>query len=100
MSVDNLDSGFISSTYENGLNTQEKISAEKKQSFLNETSNDLIFSDRTVVSAMENETLGQQTNGQHNDFDRSVDSASENHIIEKEIDDKIRKAVDNAVLIF
>ena len=49
------------------------------------------------MSVMENETLEQQTKGQHNDFERFVDSASQNQLIENNYDYKIRRALDNAV---
>ena len=47
---------------------------------------------------MVNETLEQQIHGQQNDFQRFVDSASQNHVIEINIDEKIRKTIDNVVL--
>ena len=46
---------------------------------------------------MENETLEQQTNAKHNVFENFIDSASQNEVIENKIDDKIRKALDNAI---
>ena len=50
------------------------------------------------MSAMQNETLEQQTNGQHDDFEAFVGNASQNQVMEKIIDDKIKRAVENAVL--
>ena len=47
------------------------------------------------LGVRENETLQQQTNGQQSDFERLVDSVSQNQVIEENIDDKIRKAGDN-----
>ena len=47
---------------------------------------------------MENETIEQQTNGHNIDFERIVDSASQNQVLGNSIDDKIGKAVDNAVM--
>ena len=47
---------------------------------------------------MENETLERQTNGHRNDFERFVDSASQNQIIKNNIEDKTSRAVNNAVL--
>ena len=73
-----------------------KISREKQLSQLNETSNDVIIGNRADVSVMENEILEQQTNGQHYGFERFVDIASQNHVVENN-EDKIRRAVDNAV---
>ena len=47
---------------------------------------------------MENETLEQQINLQHNVFERFVDSASQYQVMENNIDGEVRKAVDKAVL--
>ena len=44
---------------------------------------------------MESETLEQQTNGQHNGFERFVDGASQNQVIENNNDDKISQVLDN-----
>ena len=80
--------------------SRKKRNQQKKQlSHLNETLNDFIIGKSTNVIAVENETLEQQTNGQHNDFERFVDSASQNQAIENNIDGKIRRAVDSAVVI-
>ena len=77
------------------VSTRKKRNQQKKQlGQLNETSNDCIIGNK---SAMDNEILEQQTNGQHDDFVRSVDSASQNQVIENKIDDKIMTPVDNAV---
>ena len=46
---------------------------------------------------MENEALEQQTNGQHFNLERFFDSTDQNQVIEKNFDDKIGKAVDDAV---
>ena len=50
------------------------------------------------MRSTENETFEQQTNGKHNGLERFVDSASQSQVIENDIDDKFRRAVDNAVL--
>ena len=47
---------------------------------------------------MGNETLEPQTNGHCNEFGKINDIANQNQVIGNSIDDKIRKAVDNAVL--
>ena len=64
---------------------------------MNETLYDVIIDNGANVSIMENETLGQQTNGQHDGLGRFANSASHNDVIENNIDDKIRRAVHNAV---
>ena len=81
LSVDSLYSGFKSTVYENGSQTNEDESAEKQFSQL-KTLNGFIIGNATNVSVMENETLEQQANGQHNDFEKFVDSASGKQVIE------------------
>ena len=75
------------------VSTRKKKSQQKTQ--LNQL-NDFIIGDGTNVNAMEKETLEQQTNGLHRDFDRFDNSLSENYVIESNTDDRIRNAVDNA----
>ena len=77
---------------------RKKNQQKKQHSQLNETLNDFIIGNGTWVSAMQNKILGQQTNGPHNHFERLVDSSSRNQAIDNKIDDKIRRAVDKAVL--
>ena len=78
---------------------KKEKSAEKQLGQLNETLNDFIIGNGFNVSAMENETLEQHNNGQHNNLERFFDSASQNQVIENNIDDKIRRGVNDAVLI-
>ena len=66
---------------------------------MNETLNDFIIGSGTDVTVVENETLEQGANDQHNDFEKFVDSLSQNQVIENNSDEKIRTAVDNAVSI-
>ena len=66
---------------------------------MNETLNDFSIGNGTNVDVMENEALEHQTDGQHNDFERFVDSASQNQFVENLIDDKIRRAVDYVDMI-
>ena len=60
--------------------------------------NDFVIGNGSSVSAMENETLEQQTNGLCNNFGRIVDSASQDLVIGKSNDDNFREAADNAVM--
>ena len=70
------------------ISTQKKKNQLKKQlSQLNVTLNDFVIGSCSNASAMENETLQQQTNGHFNDFERTVDSASHNEVIGNNIDD-------------
>ena len=81
------------------VSTREKKIQQKKQlSQLNGILNDFIIGNGTNLSAMQNETLEQQTNGPNNDLEKFVGSSSQNQVKENNIDDKIRRAVDNAVL--
>ena len=80
--VDNLQIRINPTICVNGFHSSEEKSAEKEQlSQLNEALNDVNNGNGSNVSIMENETLEQQTNGQHNDFERFVDSASQNQLI-------------------
>ena len=65
---------------------------------MNETLYTFVFGNGINVSATEKETLEQQTYGQHNDFEKFVDSGSQNQLLEKTTDDKIKTAADNVVL--
>ena len=49
---------------------------------------------------MTNETLEQQTNGPHEDFEKFDNNLSQNQVTESNIDDRIRSTVDNAVSVF
>ena len=82
------------------VSTRKKRNRQEKQlSQSNETLNDSIIGNGTNMSGTENESLEQQINGEHNDFEKSVDSASQNQIIGNIIDDKFKEAVDKTVLI-
>ena len=76
---------------------RKKNQQKRQLSQLNETLNDFITGNGTTVSAMLNETLEQQTNGQHNDFERFFESACQNQFRQNNVDDKIRKVPNNAV---
>ena len=66
-----------------------------------DTLDHFLIGNGTDVNAIENETLEQQTNTPHNDFERFDSSSSRtrrNQLIKNFFEDKIRKAVDKAVL--
>ena len=68
---------------------------------MNKILNDFVNDNEINANAFGNETLGPQSNNCFNNVVRSVDgenSTCQNQIIETNIDDKIRKAVDNAVM--
>ena len=54
-----------------------KTSRKKQLSQLNETLYDVIIGNGANVNLMKNETLEQQTNGQHNELERFIDQASQ-----------------------
>ena len=81
------------------VSTRKKKNQNKKQlNWSKETLDDLVIGNGTNVSAMGNETLEPRTDDQHNNFERIVDSGSQNRYIGYSIDDKNRSAVDNAVM--
>ena len=65
---------------------------------LKETFIDFIIRNKAKVGVSENEILKQQASGSHKDFEKSIDHASQNKVIEKNTDDTNRDAVDNAVV--
>ena len=61
------------------VSTRKKKNQQKwRLRQVGETLNDFVVGNGTNVSAMENDTLEQQTNGQHNGFEGLVGSASQN----------------------
>ena len=84
------------------VSTWKKKHQHKRQlSQLKEILNDFIIGNNNNASAIGNETLEPQTNGLSNNFGRIAvgeNSASQHQDIEKNIDDKISKAVDRAVM--
>ena len=76
---------------------KKKNQQKKELSQLNQTLNDVSIGSGTSVSVMENEISQHQVKGQHIDFEKFIDSASQNQVIESNIDDIIRRALDNAV---
>ena len=77
---------------------KKKNQQKRQRSQLNETLNDFIIGDNAngVVSKIDN--LEQQASGRHWDFKRTVDNASQNQVIGNNTDDRIRDAVDSAVI--
>ena len=81
------------------VSTRKKRNQRKRQSSqLYETLNDFIIGNGTKVIAMENETLEQQRNGSHIDFEVFDNSSSQTQVVENNIVNIIRGAVDKAVL--
>ena len=81
------------------VSRHKKKNQQKRQlSWLDETLKDFIIGNGTSVNAMENEILGQQTGGPYKIVEGFYNSSSQNQVVENKIVDKIRRAVDNAVL--
>ena len=84
------------------VSTRKKKHEHKKQlSQLNETLNNYIIGKITNASAIVNETLEPQTNNLSNSCERIAvgeNSACQDGVVDETIDDKIRKAFDNAVM--
>ena len=88
-----------STVYKIGFHTKEEELTEKKQlSQLNRTLNEFVIGNGTNVSAMENETLEPQTSVHYTEFEKIIDSASQNQVKGKSFDDRIWDVVDNAVM--
>ena len=83
------------------VSTRKKRNQQKRQlSHLNETLNDFVIGSNTNESITENETLESQTDGRYDNAEEIVNrqnSAFQYQVIGNNIDDKIRKVVDNAV---
>ena len=81
------------------VSTRKKKKQQKKQlSQLTETLNDFIIGMNTNMGVTENENLKQQASGCHRNIERIVDNASQNQVIGNNTDDRIRDAVDSAVI--
>ena len=80
------------------FHTQEEEPTKRQLSQLNETLNDFIYGNGTIVNAIKNETLEQQIKSPRDDFENFDKSLCQNPVLESNTDDRIRKAVDNAVI--
>ena len=79
--------------------TRKKKNQEKRPlSQLNETLNDFVIGEITLMGVTENQNLEQQANSHLKDFERNVDHASQNQVIGYNTDDRIGNAVNNAVI--
>ena len=59
---------------------------------MNDTFYDVIIGNGANVSVLENEASEQHTNGQHNDFEKFFDSASQNQVLESNRNYKKKKS--------
>ena len=84
------------------LSTRKKKHQHERQvSQRNKTSNDLVVVNDTHVSAIGNESLKPQANSLPKSFERVTvgdNSICQDQFIGNNIDDRIREAVDNAVM--
>ena len=60
--------------------------------------NYFVMGNNTNRGVSENQSIEEQASGRHRDFQRIVDTASQNKVIENKTDDRIRDAVDSAVI--
>ena len=82
------------------VSTRKKKSQNNRQlSQFDETSNDFVINNGTAVITMQNEGVELQANGRREDFGGIVDSASQNQFTGGITDDRIRNAVDGAVIV-
>ena len=65
---------------------------------MDETLNDFVIGNGTTVDFMRNEGSELEADGHHKNFVGIVDSASQNQVIGSNTDDRIRNAVDSAVI--
>ena len=95
---------FLISIYlfKKNVSTRKKKNQQRRQLIqLNGTLNDFVVENSNTISALGNDTLEPENNGSFNNAERIINggnSAFQNQVLENDIDDKIRKAVDNAVL--
>ena len=85
------------------VSKRKKNNNQRSQiSQLNETLNDFVIGNTTNVSAARNETLEPQTNGFYHYFEKIIggeNSEYQKQVLENNIDDKFKKAVDNDVMV-
>ena len=80
--------------------TREKNSRNKRQLVqLDENLNDFVIGSGITTNTLGNETSERQANDRHGDFERFVDNASQNQVTGNNTDDKIRDAVNSAVIV-
>ena len=79
--------------------TREKKSQNKRQfSELDETLTDFVIGNRITTNTLGNETLKLQANGSYEDFEWTVANASQNQVIGSNTDNRMKDAVDSAVI--
>ena len=66
---------------------------------LTEILKDSVIGNIIKMGVSENKKLEQQASGGHRNFERIIDNASQNQIIGNNTDDRIRDAVDSAVIV-
>ena len=65
---------------------------------MDDTLNEFVIGNSNTVKTIENEDLKSDANGHHEDFEKIVDSASQNQVIGSNNDNRKRNAVDNVVI--
>ena len=89
---------FNSTVDENGFPTKEEKLTRIQLGQINETFNNFVIGNGTNVNAVGNDSLEHRTNVFYNDSKRIICNASQDQVIGNDIDDKISKTVDNAVV--
>ena len=78
---------------------KKKGQSERQLSRLDEFLNDFVIGNGTTVNAMGNEALKSQAYGHHEDFERIVESTNRNQVIGGNTDERIRNAINSAVIV-
>ena len=82
------------------IRTRKKKSHNKRQlSQLDENLNDFVIASGTTVNIMRNGDLELQAKGYHESLGGIVKGASQNQVIGSNTDDRIKNAVDSAVIV-
>ena len=66
---------------------------------MDETLNDCVIGNGTIVYTMGNEASESQANSRREHFERNFDSASQNQVIVSNSDDKIKNTEESAVIV-
>ena len=80
--------------------SRRKKKSQKKRKFrrLDNTLTDFFIGDGNTANTLENEASESQASDHHENFDRIVYNASQNQVLESNTDNKIRNAIDSAVI--
>ena len=77
---------------------KKKDNSKKQLSESIDSLNYFVIGSNTNRGVSENQNIRKQASGRHRDFQRILDTASQNQVIGNNTDDKIRDAVDSAAI--